>query len=138
MSLQSFFKNNAIQADTVAEVTVSDRFVDEEGKPIKWQLKALPPKRFMVLTSGMVSITKKGDVDLSAMDDATFQLVAETVVYPNLRDAELQNSYGVMGVIDLINEMLTTKEFQLLSKKVNELHQNDKDLDELVNEVKNS
>ncbi len=138
MSLQSFYRENAIQADTVTEVTVSDRFLDAEGKPIKWQLKALPPKRFMVLTSGMVSITKKGDVDLSAMDDATFQLVAETVVYPNLRDAELQNSYGVMGVIDLINEMLTTKEFQLLSKKVNELHQNDKDLDELVNEVKNS
>ena len=137
MSLQAFFKDNAIQPDEITQVVVSERFKDELGQPIKWELKPLPPKRFMKMTSGSVKFGKKGGVDMDNVDTMTFQLIAETVVFPNLRDVELQNSYNVMNAADLLNEMLTTAEFQVLSKAVNSLHMSDKDLDEMVDEVKN-
>lgn len=137
MSLQAFFKDNAIQADEITRIVVSERFKDENGEPIKWELKPVPPKRFMRLTSGAVKVSKKGEVDTGNVDDMTFQLIAETVKFPNLRDEALQNSYGVMNTADLLNAMLSTKEFQYLYKAVNNLHVTDKSLDEMVDEVKN-
>lgn len=138
MSLQAFYKDNAIQADTTTEIVVSDRFKDDNGNPIKWKIRALKPKRFMKLTSGSIKLTEDGSVDMSETDAMNFQLLTETIEYPNLKDVELQNSYGVMGTADLLDAMLTTPEFQLLSKKVNDLHMVNKSTYEMADEVKNS
>ena len=46
------------------------------------------------------------------------KLAAACTVFPNLNDAELQASYGVMGAEQLITTMLTPAEFEDYSTKV--------------------
>ena len=64
-------------------------------------------------------------------------IVTETVVYPNLRDKELQDSYGVMDPSELLNRMLNSSEFNKLLEKCLEINGLNKSFDELKNEAKN-
>ena len=64
-------------------------------------------------------------------------VVAETVVYPNLRDKELQDSYGVMDPGQLLNKMLNSAEFNKLLEKCLEINGLNKTFDDLKTEVKN-
>lgn len=45
-------------------------------------------------------------------------ILAESVVFPDLKDAELQNSYGVMGAERLLERMLTAGEYDRLRQAV--------------------
>ena len=49
-------------------------------------------------------------------------LTVECVVFPNLNDAELQNSYGVMGADALLKKMLKPGEYADLLAKVQEIN----------------
>ena len=64
-------------------------------------------------------------------------LAARCVVYPNLNNAELQNSYGVMSAEQLIKKMLKPGEYQTLLQKVQEVNGYDVGINELVEEAKN-
>lgn len=136
MSLKGFFKENAIAVGQVEKFVVSERFTDEEGKPLAWELKALSPKRWAQITTGTWRVDENG-AQADNLVGTQFQLIAEVVKFPNLRDVELQDSYHVQGVESLLDVMLTSGEFQRLMKKVNELHKADKKLDEIATEVKN-
>jgi hypothetical protein len=65
------------------------------------------------------------------------ELVASAVVYPDLKNAELQKAYGVLGEVDLLKKMLLIGEFAVLAQKVQELAGLDEDINELVEEAKN-
>jgi hypothetical protein len=64
-------------------------------------------------------------------------MTAASVAYPNLNDAELQNSYGVMGAEALLEAMLTAGEYITLSGKVAEINGFNESVEELVEEAKN-
>ena len=57
-------------------------------------------------------------------------------VFPNLNDAELQSSYGVMGAEQLITTMLSAGEFEDYSTKVLEVN-GFQDGNEMVDDAKN-
>ena len=64
-------------------------------------------------------------------------MAAACTVFPNLNDAELQDSYGVMGAEELITEMLDKDgEFQAYVKKCLEVSGYENNA-ELVEEAKN-
>jgi hypothetical protein len=66
-------------------------------------------------------------------------LVASSVVYPDLKDAELQKSYGVVSDGDLLKKMLIPGEYLTLQQAVNEVNGFDTEkADEAKDEVKNS
>lgn len=134
--LQAFYKDNAIKQDNIKRVVVSTRFLDEVGNPIPWELKALSPKRYMDMSANMIDMDEDG-IRASNMTKATFDMIAEVVQFPNLRDVELQESYGVMGVDKLLDVMLEAKEFSALQKEVSKLHKADKKLESMVEEAKN-
>ena len=67
----------------------------------------------------------------------TGKLVVACVVYPDLNDAALQDSYGAMGADTLVKKMLTAGEYAALLEKVQEINGYDKDMSELVDEAKN-
>ena len=48
--------------------------------------------------------------------------MVRSVVYPNLKDAELQDSYQVMNEKDLLAAMLEGGEYQRLSAKCQEVN----------------
>ncbi|EQG32401.1 phage XkdN-like family protein [Clostridioides difficile DA00129] len=61
----------------------------------------------------------------------------ETIVFPDLHDAELQNSYGVMGAEELLTTMLTPGEYTDLSSEVGEVNGFDRTFEDKVEEAKN-
>lgn len=143
MSLQGFYKENVKREKKLHEVVISDAFKDEDGEPYVWKLKALRQteitnmfdKHIDVITNAKKGTsTTKGD-----MGAYTLELMAKTVVDPNLKDAALQNSWGVMSPEALLDAMFEDDNdgFNKLLKEVNKVNGKLKDLDELTEEVKN-
>ena len=72
------------------------------------------------------------------MDNVKYSamLLAASVVYPDLNDAELQDSYGVKTPEALINKMLYMREATVLAQEIAKLSNFD-DLADAVTEAKN-
>ena len=146
--LNQFYKDNVTPANTEIEFPLSDRFVekdgdgntvyDENGEPkyIKFKMRSLKPKKLMDLSTGVVNA--KGGVNIGEASNTSLALIAECLVYPNLRDAGLQDSYGVTSAEDLANEMFTAGEIKDLITKASNLHDGDKTMEDMVDDVKNS
>ena len=64
-------------------------------------------------------------------------LACTCTVFPNLNDAQLQNSYGVMCADELLKAMLLPGEYADYLMKVQEICGFDKSTQELVDEAKN-
>ena len=139
-NLSVFLSQNAVQDENV-KYAASKRFV-EKDKPVEWELKSITSDEDEALRN---SCTKRGQVPGKKGQytlDTDYEkylglLSAKCIVFPNLNDAELQNSYGVMGADALLKAMLKPGEYQDLLKKVQEVNGFDIGLDELVDEAKN-
>lgn len=138
--LSAFLAQNAIEVENEKYI-ISDRFLDEKGNPIPWELRAIDEELNESLRKSCTkqerdkktrNITEKTDHQLYLT-----KLIVECVVFPNLKDAQLQESYGVLGAERLIKKMLTSGEYSELLEKVLEVNGFDKDMDELVVEAKN-
>lgn len=148
--LNNFYKQNIVPAGKEIEFILSDRFVerddngevilDQKGEPklLKFKMKVLKPKRFMDLASGQVGVDKNGiNLGDDFVSNSSFALLSECLVYPNLRDAGLQDSFGVTSVAELIDEMFTVSEVQDLLDKANAIHNKNVNFEDKVQEVKN-
>ncbi|MNZ62124.1 Phage XkdN-like protein [compost metagenome] len=88
--------------------------------------------------SSQRKIKEKGVVTIDTnSDEYLAKLVMTSVVYPDLKDAELQKSYGVLGADQLLRKMLLPGEYATLLQKVQSINGFDKDVNELADEVKN-
>ncbi|MBP3037988.1 phage portal protein [Bacillaceae bacterium Marseille-Q3522] len=68
----------------------------------------------------------------------TGELIAASVVEPDLHNSELQEHYSTPGsAVDTLRAMLRPGEFALLSEKVQEINGYDLDVDDLKEEAKN-
>lgn len=134
MSLTAFLKDNVANPFEEVEFVVSDRFKDDEG-PVAWKLRAMSPDNAL-LASDRATVMNGRQSDFKT---STYfkNVVAETVVYPNLRDKELQDSYGVMDPGQLLNKMLNSAEFNILLEKCLEINGLNKTFEDLKTEVKN-
>lgn len=135
MALVAFLKQNKKTTDTV-KFAASKAFVDENGKPVEWEIKPLKSREADEIRSKCNTYGKGGKVK---SDTAKFNraVAAACTVFPNLNDAELQDSYGVMGAEELITEMLDKDgEFQAYVKKCLEVSGYENNA-ELVEEAKN-
>jgi hypothetical protein len=135
----AFFAENAV-ADVTVDVIVSTRFKDADGNLIPWKIKGLSEgENKIIRKSATKMINGKGGIkipDIDAEDYAT-KLALESVVYPNLKDAELQKSYGVVGADNLLNKMLLVGEFATLVEKVQEINGFNQDINKVMEETKN-
>lgn len=137
MSLTSFLKDNVVDPYQVVEYVVSDRFKDENGTPIKWKLKPMSPDIALQVSDEAVITdikSKKAEFKTSAYQK---NVVVRSVIYPDLNNAELQDSYGVMNGSDLLNKMLNADEFNGLLNKCMDVNGLSKDFSEKKDEVKN-
>lgn len=137
--LSVFFMQN-VETDTVEEFEVSKRFKDKEGNPVKWKLRTMNEEENESIRK---SVTKRVKVKGGQFatetnhDDYVAKLAVSSVVFPNLKDAELQSSYGVMGAEKLLRKMLLPGEYSSLLEKVQEMNGFDLDINDLKDEVKN-
>lgn len=138
-SLSAFFAQNAKKVEN-RKVAISDRFVDKNGNPMLWEIACISAsdnQKLRNLSMRSQSTGKRGQYS-QTMDTALYQakLAARCVVFPDLDDGELQNSYGVYSAEQLISQMLTPGEFDDLILQIVELNGFTPE-GELVEEAKN-
>jgi len=131
-TLKAFF--NPIKVEN-KEVIVSNRF-QEEGKPVPFVIRPVTQKENEQLIKKYTKRDKKGN---ETFDRTGYiqELTASAVVFPDLKNAELQKSYGVLGEAELLKTMLYVGEFAELAQAVQELSGLNTDINEEIEEVKN-
>lgn len=140
MSNLSCFLAGNVEKRANRKVVVSERFRDKNG-PVAWEIRAISADEDEALrkscTRRIPVVGKKNQYtqDFDA-NGYLARLAAAAVVYPNLNDAELQSSYGVMGAESLVKTMLYKDEFDRLTEMLVEDSANE-DMNDLVDEVKN-
>lgn len=139
-TLSAFFAQNAKKADN-RKFVASNRFTGENGKPIEWEIASITAGENQKLRKSCmksVPVSGKRGQYTQEFDTATYQtkLAVKCVVFPDLNDAALQESYGVMGAEQLVSAMLMPGEFDELISTILEIN-GFTDVGELVDEAKN-
>lgn len=127
--LDSFLKVNVKDSERTKDVFVSDRF----EAPVT--IKLLSPKELSRCQEMSVSI--KGKKPYFDSNVYNMEILKTAIVEPDLKDAQLQDSYGVMNEEDLINEMFTGAEFVRLTTLINEFNSLDEGVNEKIDKAKN-
>ncbi len=139
-SMAAFLKKNAVQY-TEFETVISDRFCDESGNPVPWRIKVLNQKEMYRIATRCSKrvIDAETKKERQETDNELFVkcLLEECVLYPNLKDAELQDSYGVMGADELAETMLLPREYVKLVKCVSQAQDAGESIESQVKTVKN-
>ena len=109
-NFSKFMKANKIQKENVMH-PVTKSLLDEKGNPLLWEIKPLTTKEnehIRDLCTIDVPVKGKPNQYRPKVDMEKYQtkLICAAIVNPDLNDAELQNSYGVMTPEDLIKEMV--------------------------------
>ncbi len=117
------------------EIIISNRFI-EDGKPVPFVIRPISQEENKHLIKKVTKRDKKG---FETFDRAEYvsALTASAVVFPDLKNAELQNAYGVLGESALLQKMLLVGEYAELSQAVQKLSSLDTDINEDVEEAKN-
>jgi hypothetical protein len=137
--LSAFYAQN-VTASVTEEIVVSPRFLNKSGKPIPWMVSSMTEEENESIRKAATRRVKGRNGQYSMETDSAeylAKLVTASVTFPDLKNAELQKSYGVMGAEALLHKMLLPGEYANLVQKVQELNGFDADMNELVEEVKN-
>ncbi len=139
-NLKAFLAQNAIKMEYV-KYPASKRFLDDDKKPIDWEIRVISSDEDEVIKNSckkkeFIPGTRETSVTLDQTKYAT-ALVCECVVFPNLNDASLQDSYGVVGAEALVKKMLTPGEYTDLYMAVTQANGFQVGMDEKIKQAKN-
>lgn len=122
---------------------VTKSLCDESGKPLEWEFKPLNSKLSDQLRDECtkeIPVPGKTNMYRPKLDSAKYiqKMICASVVYPDLRDAELQDSYGVKTPEDLLYSLVDDPgEYGELAVYVQKMNGFDISLDDKVEEAKN-
>jgi hypothetical protein len=139
--LSGFLAQNALPIENMKYVA-SKRFLDKNGNPQEWEIKCITPEEDEQLRKSCTKRVpvpggRKGQYTLETDYNAYLgKLAAECTVFPNLKDAQLQDSYKVMGADALLKKMLSPGEYADYLLKVQEVN-GFQTLQEDIDEAKN-
>ncbi|MGO4374454.1 phage tail assembly chaperone [Paenibacillus sp. 2TAB19] len=137
--LSLFFAQHAAAEETEPFI-VSNRFKNAEGEPIAWQLRSMTEaENEECRKSATRKVKGKNGVFVpeTNTDEYLAKLVVSSIHYPNLKDAELQKSYSVMGAENLLRKMLRPGEYASLVQYVQDINGFNQSLNDLADDVKN-
>lgn len=139
-NLNAFLSQNVIKPHLV-DYIASNRFIDEEGKPVEWKLKPMNSEDDEKIRQNNTRQEKvKGKNAYTPKFDATgylAEMAVKSIEFPNLDDKGLQDSYGVMGAKELLKVMLLPGEYQSLLSEIQTINGFNVSMDDLVDEAKN-
>lgn len=137
----AFMKKNKMQRSNVKHA-VTKSLLDENGNPLLWEIKALTTRENEDLreqcTEEVPVKGKPGQYRLH-VDAGKYQskLMCAAVVYPDLNNKALQDSYGVMTPEDLLKEMVDNPaeytDFALFVQKLSGFETLQEEVDEAKN-----
>lgn len=112
---------------------------DENGDPLEWEIKPLTTREAEAIRMDCTKCVRTENGMQTVLDgDFVARLCAAAVVYPDLKDAQLQDSYGVFTPQDLLLELLDSPgEFNALAGFVREQSGLDISVAKLAEEAKN-
>lgn len=121
MEFNAFMAENVKKVEAEKSVHVSDRF--EEDFKIR-TLLAGENSRLRKECMKSVPVPGRKGMYRNDFDSQEYlsRMIIACVTYPDLSDAKLQGSYGVMGEKELLETMLTAAEYDELSMAVQELN----------------
>jgi len=139
MELEFFLKQNRINRENV-KYAASECFC-EDGKAVLWEIRAVDAEDDIRLReSCMKKVYDEKERRYKTVFDGRLygmKLCAASTVYPDLKSAYLQESYGVFGEEKLLGKMLSSGEYERYLAKVQEVNGFLKSSAELINEAKN-
>ncbi len=128
--LKAFLRGNAKPLTNIRYVA-SDRFTDADGKPIEWELRPVTTPE----NDALMMQARRGEVDNS---EIALKLAVMATVFPDLKNTELQESYGVVGEEELLQALLAVPgEYYDYLAKVQSFMGYDKKPEERIEEAKN-
>lgn len=130
---------NPVKEENIKFV-VSNRFVDDTGNPIEWEIKSINSEVDETLRKACIvkKPYKKGaEAHETDVEKYMTMLAAKCTVFPNLLDKELQDAYNVMGAEKLLKVMLKPGEYAGYIQKIQEINGFNQSMDELIDEAKN-
>lgn len=137
-----FFKNNKV-IKLNEKHAVTDSLCDENGSPLEWEFRHISSKDNENIRESCtydVQVTGKPNMFRPKINTSKYgvKMVAASVVFPDLYDKELQDSYGVTTPEDLIYAMVDDPgEYQALVAYVQKFQGFTKSFEEDVDEAKN-
>lgn len=140
MSELSLFYAQNTGAEATENFIVSERFKDKDGQAVPWKLRSMTESENEECRKSATRKVKGKNgvfVPETNTDEYLAKLVVSSIHYPNLKDAELQKSYGVMGAENLLRSMLRPGEYASLVQRVQEINGFNQNLNDLADEVKN-
>ena len=140
-NLTAFLSQNAIQVEN-HKVVVSKRFLDENKKPIEWEVRALnagEDEDIRKSATKKIPVPGRRGQNQPETDINLYlaRMAATCTVFPNLYDADLQDSYNVKTPEDLLRKMLTAGEYAEYLQTVQGMNGYDVSTEDLVDEAKN-
>lgn len=140
-NLSAFLAQNAVKVENV-KFAASKRFLGEDGQPILWEINCITSTEDESLRKACtkrVPVPGKRGQYTQETDYNLYlgKLAAKCTAFPNLDDAGLQNSYGVMGADVLLKTMLTPGEYADYLTKIQEVNGFDVTMEDAVEEAKN-
>lgn len=140
--LSRFLKKNKKLKENV-QYAVTKSLTDEKGQPLLWEIRPLTSKETNRLTDECTfqeQVPGKPNVFRNKINSTKLlqKMMVASVVFPNLNDKDLQDSYGVMTPEELITEMVDDPgEYNNFGKYLNELNGFNEGINEKVDEAKN-
>ncbi len=111
---RAFMAENAVRYNE-ARYVVSQRFKDEKGEPIAWRFRILSEdenSKLLAQCRRRVTDIKTRQTTVETDSDKYNDLLIQScVIYPNLNDEALQESYGAVGAAELARKMLLPGEY---------------------------
>lgn len=141
-SLSAFLKKNKVKKEN-GKYAATRSLTDENGKPLEWEIKPLTTKEDEAIRDACtieVPVPGKPNMARPKLNANLYltKMIAASVVFPNLYDAELQDSYDVKTPEDLLKEMIDSpSEYNEFAQFVQSFSGFDTTLDDKVEEAKN-
>lgn len=121
----------------------TNSLVGADGKALEWEFKSLSSKQNEKIREDCtieVQVTGKPNLFRPKLDTSKYltKMIVASTVYPDLYDAELQDSYGVKTPEDLVFELVDDAgEYQELCSWIQKFQGFNKSLEDKVEEAKN-
>lgn len=114
---------------TATYTNISDRFVDDEGKPLAFILRTLPHSKMKNIAnrSRRSKGKNEGEIDQSLF---VARCIVESCIQPDFKDRDLCVAYDTEDPYELPEKMLLSSEYEKLANAFLELNgSNGEDLD---------
>lgn len=118
--LSLFFPEQVEKREAGFILSPTKRIKDSEGKPIAWEFSYPDHKTFKAIKeAGQRQGVENGKIVFKSDPDGLFiKAIVETVSFPDLKNAELQDAYKVTCAEDLLKELLYPDELERLGSQV--------------------